>query len=373
MLKAINSIPDFRRNNKGNFKHRLCDIILLLIIARLAGCRCRREVIAFASRKHTQLKNLGILTNGIPSEPTLCRVENGVDPSEMVRILQSIAEEASALRELGVLEQVAIDGKCMRGTTLPNGRCPDIVSAYSVESGTTLSTIPCEEKSNEITAVPKLLDRLDLENKIVTADAMSCQKNIIDLISEKGGKFLIEVKSNQKSLLWGLMDRLPKARILDCFKEEPTLRHGRIESRTCTTYDGLDVVADQDKWGDSLTVIVIDTTTIIKKTGEETHEKRVYITDLRASAEICNAISRRHWMIESMHWSLDKTMGQDDTKRKYLNGARTLDIIQRACLNIMAAWRSKRRKKSDKLKGNARIMTALVYNIPLIKQFLALN
>lgn len=373
MLNAINSIPDFRRNSKGNFKHRLCDIILLLIIARLAGCRCRREVIAFATRKHTQLKSLGILRNGIPSEPTLCRVENGVDPSEMVRILQSIAEEASALRELGVLEQVAIDGKCMRGTTLPNGRCPDIVSAYSVESGTTLSTIPCEEKSNEITAVPKLLDRLDLENKIVTADAMSCQKNIIDLISEKGGKFLIEVKSNQKSLLWGLMDRLPKARILDCFKEEPTLRHGRIESRTCTTYDGLDVVADQDKWGDSLTVIVIDTTTIIKKTGEETHEKRVYITDLRAGAEICNAISRRHWMIESMHWSLDKTMGQDDTKRKYLNGARTLDIIQRACLNIMAAWRSKRRKKSDKLKGNARIMTALVYNIPLIKQFLALN
>ena len=373
MLEAINSVPDFRRDSKGNFRHSLCDIILLLIIARLAGCASRREVVAFAGRKHAQLKKLGILRNGIPSEPTLCRVENNVDPSEMERIAACIAEEAASLTKLGLLRQVAIDGKCMRGTTLPNGRCPDIVSAYSVETGTTLRTEPCEEKSNEITAVPKLLERMNLEGCIVTADAMSCQKKIIDAINSKGGKFLIEVKSNQKNLLWGLEDRLPGARRLDCHREEPTLRHGRIESRTCTTYDGRDLVADQDKWGYSITAIIIDTSAIIKKTGEETHERRVYITDVSAGAKTCNAISRSHWMIESMHWSLDKNLGQDSTKRKYLNGARVLDIIQRACLNIIAVWKSKRRKKSDREKGNARILTDLTYNIPLIKKFLALS
>ena len=227
----------------------------------------------------------------------------------------------------------------------------DIVSAYSVDTGTTLCTEPCEEKSNEITAVPRLLERMDLEDKIVTADAMSCQKKIIDVINKKKGKFLIEVKSNQKNLLWGLEDRQRKARKMDCYKEEPILRHGRIESRICTTYDGRDVVVDQDKWGYSLTVIIIDTSTIVKKSGEENHERRVYITDIRASAKVCNDISRSHWMIESMHWSLDKNLEQDGTKRKYLNGARVLDIIQRACLNIMAVWRSRRRKKEIKKKG----------------------
>ena len=109
MLEAINSVPDFRRDSKGNFRHSLCDIILLLIIARLAGCASRREVVAFAGRKHAQLKKLGILRNGIPSEPTLCRVENNVDPSEMERIAACIAEEAASLTKLGLLYGKSFD------------------------------------------------------------------------------------------------------------------------------------------------------------------------------------------------------------------------------------------------------------------------
>ena len=249
----------------------------------------------------------------------------------------------------------------------------DIVSAYSVDTGTTLCTEPCEEKSNEITAVPRLLERMDLEDKIVTADAMSCQKKIIDVINKKKGKFLIEVKSNQKNLLWGLEDRLRKARKMDCYKEEPILRHGRIESRICTTYDGRDVVVDQDKWGYSLTVIIIDTSTIVKKSGEENHERRVYITDIRASAKVCNDISRSHWMIESMHWSLDKKPGTGQYQEKIPEWSESPGHNTKGLPQHNGSMEIEKEKKRDKEKGNARILTDLVYNIPVIKKFLALK
>ena len=146
-----------------------------------------------------------MLKNGVPSEPTLCRVDNALDEDGLAERMSEFIN-----KQLGItntLQIVAIDGKCTRGTVQENGRCPDVVSAYSVKEKVTLHTEMCDEKSNEITATNKLLDKIDIRNKIVTADAMSCQKSIVDKITEKGGYFLIEVKANQKSLRWGLEDR----------------------------------------------------------------------------------------------------------------------------------------------------------------------
>ena len=142
-----------------------------------------------------------------------------------------------------------MDGKAERGTVLENGSNPDIVSAYSPSTGITLATEACQEKSNEIKAVPRLLDKIDVAGKILTADAMSMQKDIIDCIRKKGGNFLIELKANQRALFYGVEDGLRKKTPLHSYTDGPELGHGRIETRTYRIHGGLDLIADSRKWG----------------------------------------------------------------------------------------------------------------------------
>ena len=151
---------------------------------------------------------------------------------------------------------------------------------------------------------------------VFTADAMSCQKNIVDKIREKGGHFLIEVKGNQKTLKWNLEDNLLNATCTDVYTSGVTLGHGRIESRVSRVYNGDDVIADKEKWGSLLKVLEINTKTVTKKTGKETVERRFYITDLDFGAKRLSDISRSHWAIESMHWVLDRDFKQDCVKGK---------------------------------------------------------
>ena len=169
-------------------------------------------------------------------------------------------------------EIVCVDGKAERGTVHENGRSPDIVSAYSFNTGITIATEACKEKSNEIKAVPILLDKIDISGKIVTADAMSMQKDIVEKIRKKGGDFLIELKANQPSLRYGIEDRLVEHTPVYSYTEGPELAHGRIETRTYRVYDGLDIIADKKKWGGNMTIIEYESSTV-KSQQEYTPQK----------------------------------------------------------------------------------------------------
>lgn len=266
---------------------------------------------------------------------------------------------------------IYIDGKAMRGTVLEYGRNPDIVSAYSLETGLTLATDICREKNNEITSVSKLLDKLNISGCIVTADAMSFQKTIIDKIREKGGDFLIELKANQRTLRYGIEDKIELAEPEDVYWEGPSLEHGRIKTRTCRTFRGEYLIADREKWKGKLTVIEIYTTTEKKSGGTKTSERRFYISSLDGSAKRLGAIAKRHWMIESMHWDLDRNLRQDFIKRKSARAARNLDTIQRTVLSILSIWKGKRQKLSDKAKGTSELIGELSMNFTGIMRLLA--
>lgn len=151
-----------------------------------------------------------MLRNGVPSEATLCRVENGLDELATADRMQELAKAyyTESCGSDGRKDIICIDGKAMCGTVQENGRNPDIMSAYSSTMGITLATEACQENSNEITAVPKLLDRLDISGQVITADAMSMQKNIIEKIRQKGADFVIEFKANQRSLRYGIEDKI---------------------------------------------------------------------------------------------------------------------------------------------------------------------
>lgn len=142
----------------------------------------------------------------------------------------------------------------MRGTVLENRRNPDIVSAYSLVGGVTLTTGICE-KSYEITSVPKLLDKVDVSGCIVPADAMSFYKAIIDKIQENGGDFLIELKANQRMLRYGIEDKVELTDPADVYSEGSFLEHGRIETRVWRIFCGNDLITDRKKWNDDLRII----------------------------------------------------------------------------------------------------------------------
>lgn len=142
---------------------------------------------------------------------------------------------------------ICIDGKAMRGTLYENGHNPNIVSAYSLGSGFTLTTDVCKKKSNEVKYVPWLLDKLYVSGCVATADTVSFQKIIIDKIREKEADFVIGLKANQKYLRYGPEDSIKTAIPTDVYKESPYLEHGRIESRIYRIYRGEELIADKEK------------------------------------------------------------------------------------------------------------------------------
>lgn len=367
------SVPDFRRTDKGNIRHKLSDIIMLMILSRISGCIGRADIVEFGRHNLNKIRRLGMLDKGVPSEATLYRVENGIEALGMAEKMRDFAEQFRSelyKSEMG-REIICIDGKAERGTVQENGRNPDIVSAYSYNIGITLATEACKEKSNEIKAVPILLDMIDISGKIVTADAMSMQKDIIDKIRRKGGDFLIELKANQPSLRYGVEDNIKKHRPLYSYTEGPELGHGRIETRTYRIYDGLEIIADKEKWGGNMTVVEYESDTVKKSTGEHTSEKRLYVTSLPTNTHRVGSVARNHWSIESMHWGLDRNLEQDHIKRKSATAARNLDTIQRIVFSVFSIWKGRRKKLSDKKKGMAELMRYVSMSFTRLMHFLS--
>lgn len=371
MLEFSSSVPDFRRTDKGNLRHKLADILTLMILGRLCGHTVRADIIEFGKFNLKRFQRMGMLPGGVPSEPTFCRVENGIDDTLMAGAMQRFSDAfRSELTGEGEPDIICMDGKAMCGTVQENGRNPDIVSAFSCGAGITLATEPCQEKSNEIKAMPLLIGRLDIAGHVVTADAMAMQKDIVDAIRKKDADFLIELKANQKALMYGVEDRLGSAVPLQTFTDGPELDHGRIETRTYTVYDGLDLVADRSKWGEGLTVVVFESGTIRKSTGERTTERRLYISSLAPDAPYLGYIIRKHWSIESMHWHLDRSFLQDSIKRKHTKAARNLDTIQRIVHAVFSIWRGRRRKLADKAKGIAELKRHISFGFTRLMRFM---
>ncbi len=372
LMDFASSVPDFRRSDKGNIRHRLADIIILMVLGRISGHVGRSAITEFGRHNLSRFRKLGILKNGIPSEAALCRVESGIDDLAMAGRMQQFAESfhKELLKDCCDMEIICIDGKAERGTVLENGRNPDIVSAYSFNTGIILATEACNEKSNEIKAVPLPIDKIDISGKVVTADAMSMQKDIIDRIRGKGGDFLIELKANQRSLRYGVEDRLREHTPQYSYTEGPELSHGRIETRTYNIYDGLEIIADKEKWGGNMTVVEYESDTVKKSTGAHTSEKRLYVSSLPIHTPAFGSFVRRHRSIESMHWGLDLNLLQDKVKRRSVRSARNLDSIQRIVYSVFSIWKGLRKKRADKRKGMAELMRYVSMSFTRLMHFL---
>ncbi|WP_350478656.1 ISAs1 family transposase [Bacteroides acidifaciens] len=150
----------------------------------------------------------------------------------------------------------------------------------------------------------------------------------------------------------------------------PELGHGRIETRTYHIYDGLEIIADRQKWGGNMTIIEYESETVRKASGVHTSEKRLYVSSLPTSTPALGALVRNHWSIESMHWALDCNLLQDRIKRKSAKAARNLDSIQRIVHSVFSIWKGLRKKRSDKRKGMAELMRYVSMSFTRLLRFL---
>ncbi len=254
--KCFINLEDPRRTTKGNFKHLLTDVLFLTVSAVLCGAGDWEAVELFGNNQLDWLKKYGAFTSGVPSSDTINRIFSSFNPKAFnacfMNWVSNIADKTKG-------EVIAIDGKSIRGAN-PKGKgskMPHIVSAFASENGLCLGQVKVNDKSNEITAIPELLELLSIEDSIVTIDAMGCQTDIAEKIIKAKADYLLAVKGNQSNLEQAIVDTIRFEKPA-CVDRHEDFGHGRIESRTCSVYNELSHVDNIKKWKKLTTIIKIE-------------------------------------------------------------------------------------------------------------------
>jgi predicted transposase YbfD/YdcC len=311
--------------------HSLQDIIFLTIAAVISGADNFVEIAAFGKNKKEWLLTFLKLENGIPSHDTLGRLFAAIDSKLFEQCFISWMQSVVKLTQGQV---IAIDGKTLRGSSCPtNGKkAIHMVSAFASANKVVLGQLACAEKSNEITAIPALLELIIVKGCIVTIDAMGCQTAIAKAIIKHEADYILSVKDNQKNLHKEVQDMFSLSR---CESSETIEKNnGRIETRVCSILTDLKKMSHTENWESLKSIIRIES--IREINGMKSEETRYYISSLITSAEKMNEYVREHWCIENkLHWSLDVSFNEDANRTRTDNSAENLSVIRRVGLNLL--------------------------------------
>lgn len=329
LKKEIGSIKEPRRTKYGNIRHKLEDILIIGLCTFLCGGEDFVDMEAFGKEREGFLREFLELPNGIPDSDTFRRVFEKVDPSELSACLFNWLSVEQNKRNV-----VAIDGKTICGSGNEKHRAYHVVSAFVAENQITLGELEIGEKSNEIMAVPELLELIDVEGAIITADAMSCQKKIVKKIIEQKADYAIGLKQNQSRLYQDTKEYMDKFS-----KELPMMRsnekgHGRIEKREYRLLTDLSWLEEQEEWC-GLRALGMVKTTVIEK-DEERKFTRYFITSLTDINEFAYAV-RKHWAIENqLHWCLDVIFREDAARARKDNSPLNLNVLRKMALALVS-------------------------------------
>jgi predicted transposase YbfD/YdcC len=355
------------RRDQGK-RHVLSDILTLTICAVLSGANTWVEIEEYGESKHDWLKTFLSLPHGIPSHDTLSDIFARLNPAELEAGFQRwVTSIAAAITDT----QIHIDGKVLRGSAdTPSGKKPlHLVSAWVSEVNLILGQVKTDDKSNEITAIPELLNSLILEGALVTIDAMGTQTDIAEQIVQQGGDYLLAVKGNPKTMLQDLNDLFAGCDEVE-FVDVPHDKaetvdkgHGRLEIRRCQTLSDpqyLDYVRRQAEWNNLTTLVRIQRQRRIN--DRVTKETAYFISSRSASAAYFLEAVRGHWAIENqLHWSLDVTFREDHNQTCSGFAAENLALIRRLALMLL------KRETSVKVGLQAKRLRAGWHNDYLLK------
>lgn len=331
-------------------KHLLVDIIAIVICAVISGVTRWTEIEDYAEEKKEWLQTFLQLPNGIPSHDTFSRVFTLLDPQLFQQSFFSWVKELAQQLEG---EIVAIDGKTLRRSHgISRGKkALHIVSAWATQQQVILAQQKVDEKSNEITAIPILLEILCLKGAIVTIDAMGCQRKIAEKIVAKEADYVLAVKENQGKLYEMMEKTFAVAKELAfnnmVYSSHQTVDgdHGRIETRHYTVLPLMYLYQFKLKWKGLKSLVMVESTREIQ--GKVATEKRYYISSLVSDAKKIGHVIRSHWGIENnLHWSLDVTLREDDCRIRTGHAPENLAWLRRLVLSLL--------KKDNTFKGSIR-------------------
>ena len=346
-LSCFSTLTDPRRTNKGHLLYTLEEILFLTISACVSGVNCWTGIQSFGEEKLDWLRKFFPYSSGIPSHDTISNLFIVLSPQEFGSCFM---DWVNSIHQLTGGQVVALDGKTIRGAAIGKGKksALHIVSAYASMQRICLGQVAVDEKSNEITAIPKVLDLLMLEGCTVTIDAMGCQKDIAAKIISKKADYVLMVKDNQPSL---------KEQILKVFDRKEGIQstesldfgHGRIETRRCDVTSCLNFLDGKEDWKGLRSIVRICSERYNKKTGVSSTDERFYITSLQDDPELLNASIRSHWAIENnLHWNLDVIFKEDGQLKREGNSAQNFNLISKIALAMIDAEKSTKDSKPNK-------------------------
>jgi predicted transposase YbfD/YdcC len=319
-------------------KHPLINIVFIAVCGVLSGANSIAAIHEFALDRRSWFARYLDLTNGIPSEDTIGRVLARVDPGAFEKCLLSWVQ---AVQEVTAHRLVSIDGKTLRGSAdIERGRAAiHMVSAWATENKLSLGQVVVGEKTNEITAIPELLQLLEISGALVTIDAMGCQKAIADQIRQREADYVLAVKENQPTLYEEVEGAIAEALEQDAgdIDEHQTVEtgHGRQETRTYAIFPKPDSVDPEGLWRD-LSAVGIATSQRVDTLGRQSLEARYYILSRFLTAKEFAEAVRGHWSIENnLHWQLDVSFREDECRVCRDHAPANLSVIRRFALGLL--------------------------------------
>jgi len=341
---------------EGKVQHNLSAIIFGTLCGILSGCESWNDIRDYCSTKQSWLSRFVSFPNGIPSGDTFRRVFTLLNPDSIESLLRTHASELVANSVPS--DQIALDGKALCGSKKLNLQCLYSISAWCHENGLVLGERQTETKSNEITAIPLLLESLELKGNTVTIDAAGCQKSIVELIIEKKADYVLGLKRNHPKLYKAIEDYIKsnghdnKHCLLDAFDDS----HGRCVRRRFFGYD-ITTLSETKDWSGAKTVVAVET--ISSKDNDPNHkvsaEWRYYLSSHECNDQRLPNYVRNHWGIENkLHWVLDVHLKEDSDTKAERKSARSFAILKRIALNIVRTKdNTPKRSLRRKLKHSA--------------------
>ena len=332
--------------------HKLIDIVFIAICAVLCGAEGWKDVEAFAHAKEPWLRRYLELPNGLPSDDTFRRVIARLKPTQFEacfrRWIDTVVEQSQG-------DLINIDGKTLRGSyDRHNERAAiHMVHAWASANRLLLAQRKVSDKSNEITAIPELLDVLDLSEAVVTIDAMGTQRAIAEQIIDQGGDYVLALKSNQGLLYEDVRTYFDEAQahdfqgIVHDYYKQTDGGHGRIEIRQCWCSDDVAWLPQLAKWKGLRSIVLVEARRI--EGEKESLQRRLYIASVPAQAQRLAEVVRGHWGIENrLHWVLDVSFSEDASRIRRGDGAENFGLLRRIALNLLS--QEKTSKASLKIK-----------------------
>ena len=353
-------------------RHALNNILIMTIYGILCGYTDFTNLAFFLKVHEEYFTNLLSLENGTPSHDTLSNVFSIIDSKKFLEIFIDWIKEI--IGKNGI--HLSIDGKAIKSARdkMNGGNTPYIVSGFLADIGISVGQVKVDDKSNEITAIPELIELLDIEGKIITIDAIGTQENICNLITskDKKGEYILKVKDNQKDL----KDDIKTYFDLGLKRDDSSIAiwendyekdHGRIEKRTYYLSYEVDCISDKEKWKSVKAIGRIDVKRI--ENNKEKITKHYYILSKKIDVETFIKTTREHWNIEcGLHWRLDVILDEDHSRNRDGNSINNLSLIRKIVFNIARLDKSMGKKLTLKQKmtlytSNFQNIENLIFNV----------